>query len=726
MATINPVVMDENSLQPFFVLHKGKQPPRKTFGKSKRRIDLSPKVPQKSNHGTEENLDCHEMCLQNFHFIWSKFEVIIKDFLRNINADVFEKIDCWICESFDAISSCKVSDPTQVTSSYPLLLPAIHHASSNQLFTGLVCTKNVEFVDDILTFKDLAQHLKSCGYHVGNLSSLDFSEKNGISGCLRNLLRQFLTVSIDAADISILASWYYEQDSYKNPIIVIIDGVERCCESVLSDFIMLLSEWAVKIPIIMIMGVTTTVDALRDILPSRTLQYLLPSQFVLESPTERMDTVLASVLIKHGTCFCLGHEVANFLRNYFLRQDGTLTSFIRALKMACVQHFILDPSGPANSGFQDKKYPHDLSYGAIALLQGRIIKQAFGLPSNLRNNQVEPDGDIGHDLSEMQKQCNLWSSLVMCIYEAGKYHKATLLDLYCEVLDPELYKSRTSGDQVELEIGSLTSNSHCLLGLHPCLDKCGSICQSIHGLRDLPAMELCQLLIKWGKLTEGISEVHEKIKELQSLVRSEDSVHLTKQPIDMSKRRTTRGNLNVEKDTTKLNEKAARLAACMVRKYVLPIECIPLHEVICFKNVDKLQSVLMGDPRTRIQIDLLESQKFLKCGCCRKSGSVSWPSLHDTSIMYCLAQEHGDLINLHDWFQSFKATIYQSSVRTKNRLKQSPSPKKRKSSGEPQKISEACIQARFCRAISELQITGLLRMPSKRRPDFVQRVAFGV
>lgn len=59
---------------------------------------------------------------------------------------------------------------------------------------------------------------------------------------------------------------------------------------------------------------------------------------------------------------------------------------------------------------------------------------------------------------------------------------------------------------------------------------------------------------------------------------------------------------------------------------------------------------------------------------------------------YSLAQEHGDLINLHDLFQSFKATITNSSMRSKNRLKQTQSPKKRKISREPQVISDASIQ----------------------------------
>ncbi|GJT25916.1 origin of replication complex subunit 3 isoform X1 [Tanacetum coccineum] len=49
---------------------------------------------------------------------------------------------------------------------------------------------------------------------------------------------------------------------------------------------------------------------------------------------------------------------------------------------------------------------------------------------------------------------------------------------------------------------------------------------------------------------------------------------------------------------------------------------------------------------------------------------------------------------------------------------------KRKMTAEPQNITEASVQARFCRAVTKLQITGLLRTPSKRCPDFVQRVTF--
>lgn len=84
---------------------------------------------------------------------------------------------------------------------------------------------------------------------------------------------------------------------------------------------------------ILIMGVATTLDAPRNILPSIVLQQLCPCKFILRSPVEKMDAVLEAALMKQCSVFSIGHKVAVFLRKYFLNQDGSLISFIRALKV---------------------------------------------------------------------------------------------------------------------------------------------------------------------------------------------------------------------------------------------------------------------------------------------------------------------------------------------------------------------------------------------------------
>ncbi|KAJ9179788.1 hypothetical protein P3X46_008110 [Hevea brasiliensis] len=730
-----PVAPDitENNLQPFFVLHqassqKSNKKSSRT-AKTRRRIDLSPSLTksvenlevEKADEGVDHGYVNKRM--EAFESVWSKMESTIKDVLRNLNIGVFNEIQRWVHESFNTIKSFGTPSFPEATQPFPV----VKDATSKQVFTGLVLTKNMEFVDDLLTFEELGLHLKSQGYHVANLSSLDFSVKNGIGGCLRSLLRQLVMVTLDAHDISVLATWYREQGNCNNPVVIIIDDLERCCGKVLSDFIIMLSEWVFKIPVILIMGVATTLDALRNTLPSNVLHHLCPCKFILGSPSERMDAIVKAVLVKQCSGFRIGHKVAVFMRNYFVSQDGTITSFIRALKIACAQHFSMEPLSFILLRFlleEDSQVLQGENYG---LPPEVLLERAFDLPS-YRNKIAERNFDtLFHGLSELKKLQNQWSTVLLCMHEAGKCDKIQLLDLFCEALDPESGILRVSDTRKGLQKDSTVSPSNKdMHKKYASLQKGGFICQAIRKVRDLPAMQLCTLLKGWEKHTVDIPEIHDKVKELLSLVKFEDSKSLKRDLIEMSKRPASWSHLNLEKDSKAASEKAARLAEFMVGKYMQPLECIAFHEVVCFKNVDKLQAALIGDPRRRIQVDLLEFHNIIQCSCCRRHGNTLLPSMHDSSIMHTLAQEHGDLINLHDWYQSFKMVILSSSDKGKHRLKHSPSPKKRKVTTEPAKLSEAAIQARFCKAVTELQITGIIRMPSKRRPDYAQRVVLGL
>lgn len=697
--------------------------------KTRRRIDLTPSLPK-----SVENLEVEKAeegdhgyvnkRMETFERVWSKIELTIKDVLRNLNISGFNEIHRWVRESFNTIKSFGTPSFPEATQSFPI----VKDATSKQVFTGLVLTKNMEFVDDLLTFEELGLHLKSQGSHVANLSSLDFSVKNGIGGCLRSLLRQLVMVTLDAPDISILATWYREQGNCNNPVVIIIDDLERCCGPVLSDFILTLSEWAFKIPVILIMGVATTLDALRNTLPSNVLHHLRPCKFILGTPFERMDAIVEAVLVKQCSGFRIGHKVAVFMRNFFVSQDGTITSFIKALKIACAQHFSAEPLSFMLLWFlieEDSQVLEGENYG---LPSEALLKHAFDLPSYRRNKVTELNWDtLVHGLSELKNLQNQWSTVLLCIHEAVKSDKIHLLDLYCEALDPESGILRVSnapkGIQKDSTISPGNKDMH---KKYPSLQKGGFIWQAICKLRDLPAMQLCTLLKGWEKHTAGIPEIHDKVKELLSMLKFEDSKSLKGDLIDMSKRSASRSHLNLGKDSKAASEKAARLAEFMVGNYMQALECIAFHEVVCFKDVDKLQAALIGDPRRRIQVDLLEFHNIVQCSCCGRHGNTLLPSMHDSSIMHALAQEHGDLINLHDWYQSFKTVLLSSSNKWKNRVKHSPSPKKRKVTTEHAKPSEAAIQARFCKAVTELQISGLVRMPSKRRPDYVQRVAFGL
>ncbi|GKB27385.1 origin of replication complex subunit 3 isoform X1 [Tanacetum coccineum] len=386
------------------------------------------------------------------------------------------------------------------------------------------------------------------------------------------------------------------------------------------------------------MGVATTLDASKSILTSKAVQHLYPSKFFLGSPADRVDAIIKAVLVKPCSGFLVGHKVAGFMRNCFLRQDGTLTSLVRAVKMALVQHFLMEPLSFTVKGRLDEE-----SEEATSVVDA-WPKQAFDLPS-----------------------C---SSACM---RAGKKQKTTLLDLYYEALDPKLYNS--SHDHLELKPDSQRPSwIQGINGTSSKMQKGGLIGQTIRQVRDLSPAALLQLVEKWSKETDGVIENRQTdlggLKKIPGI--AEQLSDCSTKSIKSIKLLTLIvgndvGNCVFVHNLSRFIIMGTSYAAHWVCNsfHMQPIECIPFHEIVCFKNVDKLQA------------------------------SNTIPS--------------------------------EETVKEMQRKKFSnPSPKKRKKTAEPQNITEASVQARFCRAVTELQITGLLRMPSKRRPDFVQRVAFGL
>ncbi|XP_056683459.1 origin of replication complex subunit 3 isoform X2 [Spinacia oleracea] len=576
----------------------------------------------------------------------------------------------------------------------------------------------MEFVDDQLTFEELGNHLKSSGCHVANMSSLDFSAKNGIGGCLTRLLRKFLKVTLDDADMSILASWYCGHMEC-TPVVLIIEDMERCCASVLSNFILMLSKWVVKIPVILLMGVATTFDAPGNMLSSNALLCLRTCKFVLGSPTQRMDAIAEAVLLRPCSWFSVGHKVALFMRDYFLKHDGTLTSFIRALKIACMEHFSSEALSFLLKDIDAEDDFQEIWKEKHAFIQDMVLKYSSELLSCRSDNVGAPTSEnLVQAIGELKRLHQRWATVVKCLQEAGKLQRVRLLDLYSEALDPDVHRSMISDNQ-----GESSSRNGSFSSQHGGFSKRTSTFKAVHKVRDLPSAALSELLNSWERHAVDICEIRDKVKELQVLMNSEDTKSSGNDLVNVSMR--SRGT-DAPKDPKVLNKKAVALIEWMLQDQMKPIESFPFHEILCFKTVEKLQTALLGDPRKRIQADLLGFQKYLHCNCCSTRGSRLLPSLHDTSILYILAQEHGDIINVHDWFQSFKAIHVNPPTKSRSKSKHSSTPKKKKDIEHFNNHSEAAIQARFCKAISELQVTGLLRMPTKRRPDFVQRVAFGL
>lgn len=77
-------------------------------------------------------------------------------------------------------------------------------------------------------------------------------------------------------------------------------------------------------------------------------------------------------------------------------------------------------------------------------------------------------------------------------------------------------------------------------------------------------------------------------------------------------------------------------------------------------------------------------------------------------LRYSSCQEHGDLINLHDWYQSFKRILLCPNSKKRHKLKQSPVSKKQKFVDNSEKLSEAAIQYPLCLFSEYVSLSNLL------------------
>lgn len=112
--------------------------------------------------------------------------------------------------------------------------------------------------------------------------------------------------------------------------------------------------------------------------------------------------------------------------------------------------------------------------------------------------------------------------MLQCLYEAGKYHKISLLDLYCEALDPDLWETRASDFHSVLDNNlKVPSNNQIMVGEQNNLHTGGFICQAIRKVRYV--MDVCFLLIIGTFFVEPVFCINSKLLPTDANYISEES-----------------------------------------------------------------------------------------------------------------------------------------------------------------------------------------------------------
>jgi origin recognition complex subunit 3 len=96
----------------------------------------------------------------------------------------------------------------------------------------------------------------------------------------------------------------------------------------------------------------------------------------------------------------------------------------------------------------------------------------------------------------------------------------------------------------------------------------------------------------------------------------------------------------------------------------------PYYEIIYYTESSKLKKSFSAQPRSVIHTALNYPKHYLNCQCCSENDHIIESSLHDTCIAYKLYLECGKLINLYDWFVAFGNIIKDKMNRTEQKEKE--------------------------------------------------------
>ena len=158
-----------------------------------------------------------------------------------------------------------------------------------------------------------------------------------------------------------------------------------------------------------------------------------------------------------------------------------------------------------------------------------------------------------------------------------------------------------------------------------------------------------------------------------------------------------------ELGTGELVEKLEALA----RRALFPYTDLVMHEFFFYNESDLARRTLNAQPRAALQTALQEPRRYLIDHDGKLETGDDEPFHHDTVTAFYLYQQAGKMINLVDWFSSFSHLV---------------DPASQDASKTP--IAPKVLQARFARAVTELQMMGFVKS-TKRKTDHVAKLAFG-
>ncbi|XP_078699748.1 origin recognition complex subunit 3-like [Branchiostoma floridae x Branchiostoma belcheri] len=611
--------------------------------------------------------------------------------------------------------------------------------SSNEIPTAALVT-GVNMPDHGMIFSNLASLLQdNVTPYVARLQAKDCSAMKNI---MSKVIMQFMgnkdlldddddevQVKRISPTMPVLCGWYADlvkksQSPGKSPskkrkstygqyppLVIIMEDLEGFPAQVLQDFIIICSQYLSRLPLVLVFGIATTVTAVHTLLPHSVSSLLCMEKFQAQPSTEYLSQVINKTLLTTKYPFKLGHRVFQLLLDIFLYHDFSVVNFIRGLQFAMLEHFFSD-LGMLCCGVK-------LSTSRVKTMNHLQLETIRKTPSFRRYVETQPPQEqkdlllndkhtkevlirLLKDLDSYQHMCY---PIMHCLHALtctlprhplGKQ----LRELYSLVLESNIWDTEGYKDAFNLLRLMARDDLVCVLG--QCVERLQVWTES-----DVSEviMDIQTYMAQLESLGDGSQEEQEESKE-----RPKERLSKTTKLHDLQNK--LRESAKQKKKLTKyevLRNKILDYMDKLFRSYLHSPTTLPLHEVCYYDRVSTLRRHMNAAPRAAIQTAFSNPHYYLQDESLKSEDGTIPNTAPDVCIAYKLHLECGRLINLYDWLQAFVMLVH-SEENGADTSKQN-------------KVDEV-LQARFIRAVSELQFLGFIK-PTKRKTDHVARLTWG-
>eukprot|EP00045_Choanoeca_perplexa_P010603 m.108300 g.108300 ORF g.108300 m.108300 type:complete len:729 (-) comp15332_c0_seq1:10-2196(-) len=557
-------------------------------------------------------------------------------------------------------------------------------------------------------------------------------------------------------DFEVLKGWYlhhYPTKESSKPLVVLLQDFEAFDTPALADFIISCSNHRDQIPIYLVLGVASTADAVHSQLPRSAITRLNIQRFKLRNSQRVLTELTRQVLMSSQLQLHMGWKPLRQLLDAFFFHDLSISNFVKGIKYSFFAHCSQVPSAALLDADIRQQWKRVKPLALSSGLKSSAVKTAAAFESILNNAQSAYQcccagavclNRIAQELPslgavQVSQQLTSWLVLVLRkeISETSAY---TNLQTCLKLSSMELITTVIQGCVDELNV-FLAGN----------IDELSAAAATIAASKT----EL-EAILAWAKSpmstqekapSDSSDEEGSAPRTAADLLSSNTKQASTGPKTMAGKRRQALRSLT----RSVVDPHVERKQKCLDRFLtVLTTLCTPSDDIPGSKTVFcdvEVADAMQGQSRVALHAALGDATSLLamqveepsvpepsskkRTGKRRKSDTTrsepakkapkkqavpeeemqDTPStetdlstLPDLSIAYHLHLEGGKFINLHDWLAAFAGIVRKDS--------------------EDDADTAVDLQARFARAVSELQFLGLIK-PTKRKQDHVARLTWG-